>query len=89
LTLGEGGIARPNLGVLAPLFCRLPGIGGRSNGAGEDILGCGLESIVLEVLKISAFFPGPVLLHATGKFKKWHEIVIHIELRLQDLDLLV
>jgi hypothetical protein len=37
-TLGEGGIARPSLGVLAPPFCRLPGIGGRSKGAGDDIL---------------------------------------------------
>ena len=39
LALGDGGIARPSLGVLAPLFCRLPGIGGRSKGAGEDIFG--------------------------------------------------
>ncbi len=39
LTFGEGGMARPSRGVLAPPFCRLPGIGGRSNGAGEDILG--------------------------------------------------
>lgn len=54
LALGEGGMARPNLGVLAPLFPRLPGIGGRSNGtfgeldmgAGDDILGCGKGSRV-------------------------------------------
>lgn len=39
LALGEGGMASPNLGVLAPLFWRLPGIGGRNNGAGEDIAG--------------------------------------------------
>jgi hypothetical protein len=39
LTLGEGGMASPNLGVLAPLFWRLPGIGGRSSGAGEDMAG--------------------------------------------------
>ena len=39
LAFGEGGMARPSLGVFAPL-CRLPGIGGRSKGAGEDILGC-------------------------------------------------
>lgn len=38
LTDGEGGIARPSLGVRVPLFCLLPGIGGRSRGAGEDIL---------------------------------------------------
>ena len=38
LTLGEGGMASPNLGVLAPLW-RPPGIGGRNNGAGEDIAG--------------------------------------------------
>lgn len=37
--LGEGGIARPSLGVLAPPLGRLPGIGGRNSGAGEDILG--------------------------------------------------
>ncbi len=36
---GDGGMARPNLGVLVPPFARLPGIGGRSNGAGEDMLG--------------------------------------------------
>lgn len=35
---GEGGIARPSLGVRPALFCRLPGIGGRRRGAGEDIL---------------------------------------------------
>ena len=39
MALGDGGIARPSLGVLAPLFCRLPGMGGRSKGAGEDIFG--------------------------------------------------
>lgn len=46
--LGEGGMARPNLGVLAPPFCRLPGIGGRNNGAGEDMLGNGLRERLLE-----------------------------------------
>lgn len=34
-------MARPSLGVLAPPFCRPPGTGGRSKGAGEDIWGCG------------------------------------------------
>lgn len=37
LTLGDGGIARPNLGVRAPP--RPPPRAGRSNGAGEDIIG--------------------------------------------------
>ena len=34
---GEGGIARPSLGARFALCCRLPGIGGRRRGAGEDI----------------------------------------------------
>ena len=55
LTFGEGGIARPNLGVLAPPF-RLPGIGGRSKGAGEDILGCGFGSRIFEGFPLSAWF---------------------------------
>lgn len=42
LTLGEGGIASPNLGVRLPLDCLPPGIGGRSKGAGEDMLDGGL-----------------------------------------------
>jgi hypothetical protein len=54
LTLGEGGMARPNLGVLVPLFCRLPGMGGRSKGAGEDILGCWFGSRVFEDFPVSA-----------------------------------
>ena len=37
--LGEGGIARPRRGVLVPLLLRLPGMGGRRRGAGDDILG--------------------------------------------------
>lgn len=37
LTLGEGGIARPNLGVRAPP--RPPPRAGRRKGAGEDIVG--------------------------------------------------
>ncbi len=41
LAFGDGGMARPNLGVRAPPFDRLPGMGGRSNGAGEDIIGTG------------------------------------------------
>lgn len=48
LAFGEGGMARPNLGALAPPFCRLPGIGGRNNGAGEDILGNELRARLLE-----------------------------------------
>lgn len=36
--LGEGGIARPSLGVRAPPE-RAPGIAGRSRGTGEDIMG--------------------------------------------------
>lgn len=42
-------MARPNLGVRVPLLCRPPGIGGRSKGAGEDILGDGeaVESILV------------------------------------------
>ncbi len=41
--LGEGGIARPSLGVRAPLD-RAPGIAGRSRGTGEDIMGTELGS---------------------------------------------
>jgi hypothetical protein len=32
-------MARPSRGVRVPLLCRPPGIGGRSNGAGDDMLG--------------------------------------------------
>jgi hypothetical protein len=32
-------MARPSRGVRVPLLCRPPGIGGRSKGAGDDILG--------------------------------------------------
>lgn len=32
-------MARPRRGVRVPLLCRPPGIGGRSKGAGDDILG--------------------------------------------------
>jgi hypothetical protein len=46
-------MARPNLGVRAPAF-RLPGIGGRSKGAGEDILGGLMESVLVEGLEVSA-----------------------------------
>lgn len=38
LALGDGGMARPNRGVRKPLFPRLPGIGGLSRGAGDDML---------------------------------------------------
>lgn len=38
LTLGDGGMASPSLGVRAPPP-RFPGMGGRSNGAGEDMFG--------------------------------------------------
>ena len=55
LAFGEGGMASPNLGVLMPLFCRLPGIGGRSKGAGEDILGSGNGSRVVEGFVASAW----------------------------------
>lgn len=37
LTFGEGGMARPSLGVLAPLWFLVPGMGGLSNGAAEDM----------------------------------------------------
>ena len=50
LTFGEGGMASPNLiGVLAPPFARLPGIGGRSSGAGLDILGGLFDSTALRI----------------------------------------
>jgi hypothetical protein len=39
LAFAGGGMARPSLGVFGALFCRLPGIGGRSNGAGGDMAG--------------------------------------------------
>ena len=44
-TLGEAGMAKPRRGVRVPLLLRPPGIGGRSSGAGEDMVadgGCGL-----------------------------------------------
>lgn len=41
LTFGDGGIASPSLGVLAPL-ARPPPIAGLSRGAGEFIMGTGL-----------------------------------------------
>lgn len=47
-------MARPSLGVLAPPFCRPPGIGGRSSGAGEDIAGLRLESKEVEDFKMLA-----------------------------------
>ena len=40
LALGEGGIARPNLGVLDPPAGLVPGIGGLNNGAGDAMSGC-------------------------------------------------
>lgn len=57
LTDGEGGMASPNLGVLAPLFCRLPGMGGRNSGAGDDILGWVFESREFVGLRMLAFSP--------------------------------
>lgn len=36
--MGDGGMARPSLGVRAPPG-REPGIAGRRRGAGEDIMG--------------------------------------------------
>jgi hypothetical protein len=47
-------MASPNLGVLAPPFDLLPGIGGRSKGAGEDMMGSWLESGWLEGFGVSA-----------------------------------
>ena len=44
LAFAGSGIARPSLGVFGAPFCRLPGIGGRSNGAGGDMEGCGMGS---------------------------------------------
>jgi hypothetical protein len=41
LTFGEGGMARPNLGVRVPLLCRPPAIVGRRRGTGEAMLGAG------------------------------------------------
>ena len=39
LWLGEGGIARPSLGVRAPPVLRFePGMGGRRSGAGDDMV---------------------------------------------------
>lgn len=40
LTFGEGGIARPSLGVRAPP--RAPGMAGRRRGTGDAIWGAGL-----------------------------------------------
>lgn len=42
LTLGDGGMARPSLGVLPPALLE-PGMGGRSMGAGEGIWGTELD----------------------------------------------
>ena len=70
LTLGEGGMARPNLGVLAPLFCRPPGIGGRSKGAGDDIFGAGFGSSIFKGFEVSVWFSS--FLHEIGgKLDKW------------------
>ena len=41
LTVGDGGMARPSLGVRPPLG-RVPARAGRSRGAGADIMGTGL-----------------------------------------------
>ena len=38
LPFAEAGMARPKRGVRLPLLLRLPGIGGRSRGAGDDIM---------------------------------------------------
>jgi hypothetical protein len=46
LTLGDGGIARPNLGVRAPP--RPPPRAGRSKGAGEDIIGTDVGGVARE-----------------------------------------
>jgi hypothetical protein len=46
LTLGDGGIARPNLGVRAPP--RPPPRAGRSKGAGEDIIGTEVGGVARE-----------------------------------------
>lgn len=43
-TLGEGGMARPSLGARGlPVFWRLPGMGGRSRGAGMLGMGDGVD----------------------------------------------
>lgn len=36
LALGDGGIPKDSFGVREPLLLRDPGIGGRSNGAGDE-----------------------------------------------------
>lgn len=55
--LGLGGIARPKRGVLDPLFARLPGIGGRRRGAGEDMLdGGGAWASLLSELELVECF---------------------------------
>lgn len=80
--LGEGGMASPNLGVLVPLFWRLPGIGGRSNGAGEDIACCGLESIVLEDFQDISTLPHSRAQRHAKESINGHEILIHFEPQL-------
>jgi hypothetical protein len=54
LTFGEGGMARPSLGVRGAPFCRPPGMGGRRRGAGEDILGTWMGSKVFEGCRTSS-----------------------------------
>lgn len=82
LTFGEGGMARPNLGVRVPLVCRLPGIGGRNSGAGEDILGWNWESMKLDGFELLAYFPNQ-LQNARGNRREGHKIGIRNELHLQ------
>jgi len=86
LTFGEGGMARPNLGVRAPVF-RLPGIGGRNKGAGEDIFGRLMESVLVEGFEISASGSLTLLFEIAGMANKETTGGVHVELQQQNLDL--
>lgn len=74
-------MARPNLGVRAPVF-RLPGIGGRSKGAGEDILGGLMEFMLVRGFEISAasFFVLDLLLKRVGCRNKSFQSGVLVEL---------
>jgi hypothetical protein len=79
-------MARPILGVRAPVF-RLPGIGGRSKGAGEDILGGLMEFVLVEGFEISASGSLKLLFEIAGMANKGTTGGVHVELQQQNLDL--
>jgi hypothetical protein len=55
LTAGDGGMARPSLGVRVPLAERAPGMAGRRRGTGEDMIGIGLDVVIWGVLSVGSW----------------------------------